>query len=149
MLGLEDQLSLVETLTRGGWSMTAAQMRTLQGSYVYVLWRGAEMLYIGVKSAAGERPFNPDHHVLGGPWPRCSNAWPEDAERTQPGDELAIYPMPTPAVARWAEQVMLNRWRGRWNRRGGSEVVLEALEAGEARRLGGFKNERAGLELVL
>lgn len=98
-----DQLALVSEVTRFGWMLTERQMKELQGSYVYVLWRGPQPLYVGVKTSASERPFDPVHHVLG------------VGVDSQENDELTIYPMPTPTVARWAEKILIEHYRPLWN----------------------------------
>jgi len=106
----DDQFALAMGLCRCDETikLTGVQLRQLQGPYVYELTRQIEddrwtTLYIGVKSAQGERPFNPEHHAIG------------KSSAVQPTDVLYIYPMPTANVANWAEKVFLARTETAWN----------------------------------
>lgn len=141
MLTQEDQFHIVNALAMKSWSLKAGQMRALQGAYVYVLYRDGMALYVGVKSSKGERPFYPDHRVLGGPWPDCENNW--EGTRVQPDDELMICPMGSGAIAQWAERVLIERLKPEWNRQRVFADTWTQFPTPEE------PNERAGLDLAL
>jgi hypothetical protein len=127
-----DQVRMVSELTRLGWRLTGQQMRELQGAYVYVLWRGPRILYVGVKTSGSERPFDPEHHRVG------------LETDVQADDELMIYPMPTAAVARWAEKVLIARYAGERNHQRNYVGTWSQFPAEEPE-----VSERAGLALAL
>ena len=145
MLTPEDQAQItLRMLAAPGsvWSLTGEQLRQLQGAYVYQHARETEepgrSLYVGVKSAQGERPFSPDHHALG---LRCD---------VLPTDTLHIYPMPTPGIAQGFEKIVLATFPGERNQQRYHANAWTRFSPIEPLQLDDtWNNERAGLESAL
>jgi hypothetical protein len=87
--------------SRQAFSFTGADALALAGPVVYVLFRGEQVMYVGMSRNGISRPTSLRHHAL----------------KIEASDELQIFPMPSKDAALRVERALIHRLRPEWNER--------------------------------